>query len=126
MNAPSIRRLSITALLCATLGACAVVPSGPPGYYPRTTVIESYPTYYQTYPSYPTVYYGGSTVYYRDRSGPPHRHGDHGGPGHGDWRRDGRDRTDRGDRGGPPNRGSGNGGPPGGSHRGPSGHRGHD
>lgn len=78
----------LTALLCSALGACTVAPGRPVGYYPRATVIETYPAYY------PTPYYGGTTIYYQER----HDNGRHWGDDHREHREH-RDRDgDHGDR----------------------------
>ena len=67
--APKLVRLSLAAVLFASLGACTVVPVHPVGYRaPPPVYVESYPTYRYGYPS-ASVYYESDHRRYDNRGG---------------------------------------------------------
>ena len=67
--APKLVRLSLAAVLFASLGACTVVPVHPVGYRaPPPVYVESYPTYRYGYPG-ASVYYESGHRRYDNRGG---------------------------------------------------------
>ena len=66
--APKLVRISLAAVLFASLGACTVVPAYPVAYRAPPVYVESYPTYRYGYPS-ASIYYESGPRRYDNRGG---------------------------------------------------------